>query len=134
VANLPPHVTLVHWFSYGEEFEKDLVTSLSNEKYLPIRAVTGPHIMLGHKHDISVTSIVKDRNIAGLHQQLYTTLKGLGVEFVEPGFVGAGYSPHTTHTKEHILDEGVEVTIDNIFFASSESLQGTPRRIIAKLL
>lgn len=136
--SLPLHCTLMHWFRI------DAIDDFIQQVNVLVGAKTAPELHIGEPDDftgitktgvisVKVNKVRKTDELNDLHETIATIAESLGVEYVMPQYIHAGYVPHVTHQGADQLSYGDEVQATSLYVAEADSPEyGYPRRVVRR--
>jgi hypothetical protein len=109
----PLHMTLVPWFSVGDDEELEVGLSEVAGKFSSFKVVVGEEAMFGPYGDVLVNVIANHEADLPLHLALVEMLKANKAEYFNDRWVGLGHRAHITHHTQERCHEGDELLVDD---------------------
>jgi hypothetical protein len=115
VSAWPLHVTVLPPFltdAPADRIASAIGTATSTLSAMTV--VAGGNALFGRRHDIPVTLIEPDEELAELHSTLVRAIRPFAEAPDEPAFTGPGFRGHVTHKPPARVDPGDIITLEQI--------------------
>ncbi|MEX1078991.1 MAG: 2'-5' RNA ligase family protein [Homoserinimonas sp.] len=132
VNEWPLHITVLPPFltdATGSEVGAAIRSAAS--AHPAFRVVAAQNELFGRRHDIPVTVMADNEQLAALHQALRVAVRPCAVAPDEPAFTGVGFRAHVTMKSHGRVHEGEEFTLTQIAVVDMEPRSSPGRTVLA---
>jgi len=115
VSDWPLHITVVPPFlTDADPADVAAVVASAVAGQPVIRATAGPDALFGRHHDVPVSLVADNPELARLHRTLVEALLPFAAAPEEPAFTGAGFRPHVTVKNQGRVNEGDALALTQV--------------------